>query len=131
MFSLREERDLVVDVLQHDEYRGLAGQLLGSVVLKCFTMQGGVRGKARATDLYTDGEVVLLDPLEVQRLVDLHVGVGPAVLLPLLEVESVVLVGLVCRAADQLVENSWVVLDTGTEMEMLLNAGKNILVNKE
>ena len=92
----------------------------------------GVRGgEARATDLYTDGEVVLLDPLEVQRLVDLHVGVGPAVLLPLLEVESVVLVGLVCRAADQLVENSWVVLDTGTEMEMLLNAGKNILVNKE
>ena len=81
--------------------------------------------------LNTNCQVVLLDPLEVQRLVDLHVGVGPAVLLPLLEVESVVLVGLVRRAADQLVENSWVVLDTGTEMEMLLNAGKNILVNKE
>ena len=97
MFSLREEGDLVVDVLQHDEYRGLAGQLLGSVVLKCFTMQGGARGEERATDLYTDGEVVLLDPLEVQRLVDLHVGVGPAVLLPLLEVEGVVLVGLVSR----------------------------------
>ena len=131
MFSLREERDLVVDILQDNEDRGLAGQLLGSIILKCFTMlsvpgYGGV-----ATDLYTDGEVVLLDPLEVQWLVDLHVGVGPAVLLPLLEVESVVLVGLVCRAADQLVENSWVVLDTGTEMEMLLNAGKNILVNKE
>ena len=53
-----------------------------------------------ATDLHTDGEVVLLDPLEVQRLVDLHVGVGPAVLLSLLEVESVVLVGLVSRTAD-------------------------------
>ena len=49
-----------------------------------------------ATDLHTDSEVVLLDPLEVQRLVDLHVGVGPAVLLSLLEVESIVLVGLVC-----------------------------------
>ena len=82
LFSLREERDLVVDILQHDEYGGLAGQLLGSVIL------------------HTDGEVVLLDPLEVERLVDLHVGVGPAVLLPLLEVESVVLVSLVCRASD-------------------------------
>ena len=35
LFSLSEERDLVVDILQHDEDRGLAGQLLGSVVLKC------------------------------------------------------------------------------------------------
>ena len=101
MFSLREERDLVVDILQHDEDCGLTGQLLGSVILKSFTMlellcQGG----ARATDLHTDGEVVLLDPLEVERLVDLHVGVGPAVLLPLLEVESVVLVSLVCGATD-------------------------------
>ena len=48
-----------------------------------------------ATDLHTDGEVVLLDPLEVQGLVDLHVSVGPAVLLSLLEVEGVVLIGLV------------------------------------
>ena len=53
-----------------------------------------------ATDLHTDGEVVLLDPLEVEGLVDLHVGVGPAVLLTLLEVESVVLVSLVCWASD-------------------------------
>ena len=53
-----------------------------------------------ATNLYTDGEVVLLDPLEVQGLVDLHVGVGPAVLLPLLEVEGVVLVGLVSRPSN-------------------------------
>ena len=52
------------------------------------------------TDLHTDGEVVLLDPLEVQRLVDLDVRVGPAVLLPLLEVEGVVLVGLVSRPSD-------------------------------
>ena len=96
MFSLREERDLVVDVLQDDEYRGLAGQLLGSIILKCFTMLGVPCYRGFATDLHTDGEVVLLDPLEVQRLVDLHVGVGPAVLLSLLEVESIVLVGLVC-----------------------------------
>ena len=64
-----------------------------------------------STDLHTDGEVVLLDPLEVQRLVDLHVRVGPAVLLPLLEVEGVVLVGLVCRPSNQLVENGGIVLN--------------------
>ena len=57
-----------------------------------------------------DCEVVLLDPLVVQRVVDLHVRVRPAVLLPLLQVERVVLVGLVGRAADQPVEHRGVVL---------------------
>ena len=61
--------------------------------------------------LNTNGEVVLLDPLEVQRLVDLDVRVGPSVLLPLLEVEGVVLVGLVCRPSNQLVENGGIVLN--------------------
>ena len=65
--------------------------------------------------LHSDGEVVLLDALEVQGLVDLHVGVGPAVLLALLQVEGVVLVGLVRGAADQLVEDGGVVLDPGAE----------------
>ena len=40
LFSLREERDLVVNVLQDNEDRGLTGQLLGSIILKCFTMLG-------------------------------------------------------------------------------------------
>ena len=61
--------------------------------------------------LNTNCEVVLLDPLEVQRLVDLDVRVGPSVLLPLLEVEGVVLVGLVCRPSNQLVENGGIVLN--------------------
>ena len=100
MFSLREERDLVIDILQDNEDGGLTGQLLGSIILKCFTMLGVPGYGGVATDLHSDGEVVLLDPLEVQRLVDLHVRVGPAVLLTLLEVESVVLVSLVCRATD-------------------------------
>ena len=34
LLAFREERNLVVDVLEDDEDRGLAGQLLGSVVLK-------------------------------------------------------------------------------------------------
>ena len=40
LLSLGEEGNLVVDILQHDEYRGLTGQLLGSVILKSFTMLG-------------------------------------------------------------------------------------------
>ena len=74
-----------------------------------------VMEETRATDLHTDGEIVLLNPLEVQGLVDLYVGVGPAVLLALLQVEGVVLVGLVRGAADQLVEDGRVVLDPGAE----------------
>lgn len=68
-----------------------------------------------AAHLDSDGEVVLLDAFEVQGLVDLYVGVGPAVLLALLQVEGVVLVGLVRGAADQLVEDGRVVLDPGAE----------------
>ena len=34
LFSFSEEWDLVVHVLQHDEDGGLAGKLLGSVILK-------------------------------------------------------------------------------------------------
>ena len=64
-----------------------------------------------AAHLHSDGQVVLLDALEVQGLVDLHVGVGPAVLLALLQVEGVVLVGLVCRPSNQLVENGGIVLN--------------------
>lgn len=48
-------------------------------------------------------------------MVDLDVGPRPAVLLPLLKVERVVLVRLVRRAADQPIEHSWVVLDAGTK----------------
>ena len=63
--------------------------------------------------LNTDCQVVLLDPLVVQRMVDLHVRPGPAVLLPLLEVERVVLVGLVRGAANQPVKHGRVVFDAG------------------
>ena len=61
--------------------------------------------------LNTDGEIVFLDPFEVQRIVDLDVSVSGAVLMPGLEVERVVFVGLVRRSADQVVEHRGVVLD--------------------
>ena len=54
-----------------------------------------------------------LDSLVVQRAVDLDVSVRPPVVVPLLEVEGVVLVGLVRRAADEAVEHRRVVLDAG------------------
>ena len=74
-------------------------------------MQSSCEASPPSRYLNTNGEIVLLDPLEVQRLVDLDVRVGPAVLLPLLEVEGVVLVGLVCRPSNQLVENGGIVLN--------------------
>ena len=61
------------------------------------------------TYLHTYREIVFLDPLKVERLVDFHICVRPAVVLPLLQVERVVLVRLVRRASDQLVEYGWVV----------------------
>ena len=64
------------------------------------------------TYLNTYCEIVFLDPLKIERLVDFHICVCPAVVLPLLEVERVILVRLVCRASNQLVEYGWVVLYT-------------------
>ena len=61
------------------------------------------------TYLHTYREIVFLDPLKVEGLVDFHICVRPAVVLPLLQVERVVLVRLVRRASDQLVEYGWVV----------------------
>ena len=54
-----------------------------------------------------------LDAFVVQRAVDLDVCVGPPVVVALLQVEGVVLVGLVGGAADQAVEDRRVVLDAG------------------
>ena len=61
LFSLREERDLVVHVLEDNENRGLTGQLLGSIILKCFTVvelaqgggEGGVLTSTRMVRLYS------------------------------------------------------------------------------
>ena len=64
------------------------------------------------TYLNTYCEIVFLDPLKIERLIDFHISVRPPVVLPLLEVERVVLVRLVCRASNQLVEYGWVVLYT-------------------
>ena len=47
----------------------------------------------------------------------LDVCVCPSVLCPLLEVEGVVLVGLVGAAPDQLVEDSRVILDTRAKQQ--------------
>ena len=55
-----------------------------------------------------------LDSLVVQGTVDFYIGVRPAVVVPLLQVEGVVLVGLVGRAADEAVEDRRVVLNPGT-----------------
>ena len=63
------------------------------------------------TYLDTDGEIVLLDPFKVEGIVDLDVGVGEAVLVPGLQVEGVVLVGLICGTPDQVVEHGGVALD--------------------
>ena len=54
-----------------------------------------------------------LDALVVERAVDLDVGVRPAVVAPLLQVEGVVLVGLVGGAADEAIEYRRVVFDPG------------------
>ena len=55
-----------------------------------------------------------LDAFVVQRAVDLDVGVRPPVVVALLQVEGVVLVGLVGGAADEAVENRRFVLDART-----------------
>lgn len=65
--------------------------------------------------LHSNGEVVLFDGLEVERLVDLDVGVGVAIHGTLLQVEGVVLVGLRRAAADELVEDGGVVGDAGAD----------------
>lgn len=67
----------------------------------------------KVTHLNTDGEIVLLDPLKVQRVVDFDIRVGFPVLMPRLEVERVVLVGLVSRPTNQVVKHRRVVLDAG------------------
>ena len=54
-----------------------------------------------------------LDAFVVQRAVDLDVCVRPPVVVALLQVEGVVLVGLVGGAADEAVEYRRVVLDAG------------------
>ena len=54
-----------------------------------------------------------LDAFIVQRAVDFDVGVRPPVVVALLQVEGVVLVGLVGGAADEAVEYRRVVLDAG------------------
>ena len=64
------------------------------------------------TYLDTYREIVFLNPFKVERLIDFHVCVRPPIVLPLLEVERVVLVRLVRRTSDQLVEYGWVVLYT-------------------
>ena len=64
------------------------------------------------THLDTYREIVFLNPFKVERLIDFHVCVRPPIVLTLLEVERVVLVRLVRRTSDQLVEYGWVVLYT-------------------
>ncbi len=71
------------------------------------------------THLHSDCEVVFFDPLIVQRMIDFYVCVSPTVLMTLLQVEGVVLVCLVGRAADQLVEHGRVVLDTGAKVHKI------------
>ena len=61
-----------------------------------------------------DWKKTCLDALVVERAVDLDVCVRPAVVLALLQVEGVVLVGLVGGAADEAVEDRRFVLDAGT-----------------
>ena len=67
-----------------------------------------------AKEFFASGKTCL-DAFIVQRAVDFDVGVRPPVVVPLLQVEGVVLVGLVRGAADQLVEDGGVVLDPGAE----------------
>ena len=64
------------------------------------------------TYLDTYREIVFLNPFKVEWLIDFHVCIRPPIVLPLLEVERVVLVRLVRRTSDQLVEYGWVVLYT-------------------
>ena len=67
-----------------------------------------------ATEFFASGKTCL-DAFIVQRAVDFDVGVRPPVVVALLQVEGVVLVGLVRGAADQLVEDGGVVLDPRAE----------------
>ena len=65
-----------------------------------------------AAEFFASGKTCL-DAFIVQRAVDFDVGVRPPVVVPLLQVEGVVLVGLVGGAADEAVEYRRVVLDAG------------------
>ena len=67
-----------------------------------------------------------LDAFIVQRAVDFDVGVRPPVVVALLQVEGVVLVGLVGGAADEAVEYRRVVLDAGAVEGLVLEREKMV-----
>ena len=60
------------------------------------------------THLHPYGQVVLFDSLKVQGVVDFDIGISESVFVPGLQVEGVILVGLVSGAPDQMVEHSGV-----------------------
>ena len=70
-----------------------------------------VCSKILFTHLHTYGQVILFDSLKVQRVVDFDICVSESVFVPGLQVEGVVLVGLVSRASDQMVKHCRVALD--------------------
>jgi hypothetical protein len=59
-------------------------------------------------------------------VIDFDVGPGPPILLPLLQVEGVILVRLIRRTANQPVEHRWIVFDARTTLN-----NKNMLLAKE
>ena len=72
----------------------------------------------RPSHLNSNCQVVLLDSLKIQRLVNLHISVGPAILLSLLQIERVVFVCLVRGAANELIKYGRIVLDTRARKEV-------------
>lgn len=72
--------------------------------------------------LHSDGKVVLFDDFIVQRMIDLDVSIGFALMVSLLNVEGVVLVGLIGRSSHQLVKDSWIVFDSRAKRTKLMSA---------
>ena len=69
-----------------------------------------------------------LDAFIVQRAVDFDVGVRPPVVVALLQVEGVVLVGLVSGAPDEMVEDSGVAFNPRAVWRTIKKRGIRFLI---
>lgn len=114
LLAFREQRDIVVHVFENNVNSCLTGQLLDAVILsRNFKFRKPKGEKQFSAYLNTNSQIVLFDILVVEWMVHFDIGPSVAVVGALLQVKRVVLVRLGCGTANQPVENSWVVLDSG------------------
>lgn len=80
----------------------------------------GIEIGDKKAHLNTYGQIVLLNRLIIQRMIDFDVGPCIAIVLPLLQIECVVLVCLRRRSRHQTIKHGRIAFDTGAILVRLV-----------